>query len=158
MNGRTYMAFDFGERRIGVAIGNDLTESANPLTTIDATTDEARFSAIEPLVNDWQPAAFVVGHPFHPDGKPHTMTLRAEKFARQLQGRFRRAAHLVDERYSSVDAAYALANNRMSGQKKKQAIDAAAAAVILRRFFESGAHHTETNLNTQQNTTEAPSP
>jgi putative holliday junction resolvase len=53
MNGRTYMAFDFGERRIGVAIGNDLTESANPLTTIDATTDEARFSAIEPLVNDW---------------------------------------------------------------------------------------------------------
>jgi putative holliday junction resolvase len=157
MNGRTYMAFDFGERRIGVAIGNDLTESANPLLTIDATTDDARFIAIEPLVSDWQPAAFVVGHPFHPDGKAHAMTARAEKFARQLQGRFRRAAHLVDERYSSVDAAHALANQRMSGQKKKQAIDAAAAAVILRRFFESGAHKTQALANAEKNITEAPS-
>jgi putative holliday junction resolvase len=157
MNGRTYMAFDFGERRIGVAIGNDLTESANPLVTIDATTDDARFNAIEPLVNDWQPTAFVVGHPFHPDGKPHAMTARAEKFARQLQGRFRRAAHLVDERYSSVDAAYALASQRMSEQKKKQAIDAAAAAVILRRFFESGAHKAAIIASTEKNITEASS-
>lgn len=140
MNGKTYMAFDFGERRIGVAVGNDLTESANPLTTIDATTVELRFQAIEPLVNDWQPNAFVVGQPFHPDGKPHAMTAQAEKFARQLQGRFRRPAHMVDERYSSIDATYALAEKRLLGQKKKQAIDAEAAAVILRRFFESGAH------------------
>jgi putative holliday junction resolvase len=140
MQSHTYLAFDFGERRIGVAVGNDLTESANPLVTIDATNDELRFDAIEPLVKDWEPHAFVVGYPTHASGEAHAMTVRAEKFARQLQGRFRRVAHLVDERYSSVDASHAVANTKLTGQKRKQVIDAEAAAVILRRFFESGGH------------------
>jgi putative holliday junction resolvase len=136
---RAFLAFDFGERRIGVAIGNDLTETANPLTAIDAETDEARFAAIKLLVNEWGPNAFVVGRPSHPDGKAHAMTARCEKFARQLRGRFDRPAYLVDERYTSVDAAQALAGSRLTGQTKKQAIDAEAAAQILRRFFEEGA-------------------
>ncbi len=138
MNSNTFLAFDFGERRIGVAVGNDLTETANPLTTIDATNDDGRFAAISVLVKDWTPSAFVVGRPSHPDGKAHAMTARCEKFARQLSGRFDRPAYLVDERYTSVDAAQALAGSRLSGQRKKQAIDAEAAAQILRRFFIEG--------------------
>jgi putative holliday junction resolvase len=140
MDSRTYLAFDFGERRIGVAVGNDLTESANALVTIDAGTDELRFKAIAPLVDEWTPYAFVVGHPTHASGDTHAMTERAERFARQLQGRFRRAAHLVDERYSSIDATNGLGRSNARGQQKKQAIDSEAAAVILRRFFESGLH------------------
>jgi putative holliday junction resolvase len=138
MNGKTYLAFDFGEKRIGVAIGNDITESANALTTIVASNDPDRFSAITPLVDDWRPAAFVVGLPSHPDGAPHAMTVRSEKFARQLQARFARAAHLVDERYSSIEAEYELMRRGGKKAKSKEAIDAEAAATILRRFFESG--------------------
>ncbi len=140
MHGKTYLAFDFGEKRIGIAIGSDITESANALSTISATNDDERFKAIAPLVNDWQPAAFVVGLPSHPDGTPHAMTARAEKFSRQLKGRFNRPSHLVDERYSSVEAEYTIAQRGGKKAKSKEAIDAEAAATILRRFFESGAH------------------
>lgn len=136
---QAFLAFDFGERRIGVAIGNDFTETATALTAIDADNDDMRFTAIKALVNEWAPNAFVVGRPAHPDGKAHAMTARCEKFARQLQGRFDRPTYMVDERYTSVDAAQALAGSRLTGQKKKQAIDAEAAALILRRFFEEGA-------------------
>ena len=141
MSNFTFLAFDFGERRIGVALGNDLTETANPLTAIDAINDDARFAEIGALVKEWQPSAFVVGRPSHPDGKPNAMTARCEKFARQLTGRFDRQSYLVDERYTSVDAAQALAvtGSRLSGQERKKAIDAEAAAQILRRFFEEGA-------------------
>ena len=140
----TFLAFDFGERRIGVALGNDLTETANPLTAIEAINDDARFAAIAGLVKEWGPSAFVVGRPSHPDGKPHAMTARCEKFARQLTGRFDRPSYLVDERYTSVDAAHALTGSRLSGQERKKAIDAEAAAQILRRFFEEGALLTNT--------------
>ncbi len=139
MNPRTYLAFDFGERRIGVAIGNDLTATARPLATIDAGNDEARFAALTALVTEWQPAAFVVGRPSHPDGAAHAMTGRCERFARQLSGRFARPAHLVDERYTSVEAAQVLSGSKLTGQRRKQAIDAEAAAQILRRFFAEGA-------------------
>lgn len=138
MNGKTFLAFDFGERRIGVAVGNDISETANPLTAIDAISDDTRFPAIAALVREWAPNAFVVGRPSHPDGKPHTMTARCEKFARQLEGRFERPAYLVDERYTSVEAARSLAGSKLTGQRKKQAIDAEAAAQILRRFFIEG--------------------
>ena len=141
MSNLTFLAFDFGERRIGVALGNDLTETANPLTAIVAVNDDARFTAIGALVKEWGPSAFIVGRPSHPDGRPHAMTTRCEKFARQLAGRFDRPSYLVDERYTSVDAAHALAvtGSRLSGQDRKKAIDAEAAAQILRRFFEEGA-------------------
>lgn len=143
MNSKTFLAFDFGERRIGVAIGNDLTETANALTAIDATNDDGRFATISVLVKDWTPNAFVVGRPAHPDGKAHAMTARCEKFARQLEGRFDRPAYLVDERYTSVDAAHALSGSKLTGQRKKQAIDAEAAAQILRRFFIEGPMNLE---------------
>ena len=138
MKSHTFLAFDFGERRIGVAIGNDLTETANPLMAIAASNDEGRFTAIAALVKDWTPNGFVVGRPAHADGKAHAMTARCDKFARQLAGRFDRPAYLVDERYTSVDAASALADSKLTGQRRKQAIDAEAAAQILRRFFVEG--------------------
>ncbi len=139
MKPRTYLAFDFGERRIGVAIGNDLTATARSLTTIEACDDDERFAAVKRLVNEWIPDAFIVGRPSHPDGTAHEMTARCERFARQLHGRFAQPTYLVDERYSSVDAAQALTAHRSKATLKKAAIDAEAAAEILRRYFAEGA-------------------
>lgn len=136
---RTLLAFDFGERRIGVAIGNEVTRTARPLSAISADQDDARFAAIAALLKEWQPDACVVGHPSHPDGTAHAMTARAERFARQLEGRFRLPVYLTDERYTSVEAAQTLAGSRLTGQRKKQAIDAEAAAQILRRFFDEAS-------------------
>lgn len=124
--GRTlsFLAFDFGLRRTGVATGNSLMRQATPLTTIAADGD-ARFERIGKLIAEWQPDALVVGVPWHPDGAPHDNTRRAQRFARQLQGRFRLPVHEVDERYSTTEAAAGGA----------QDLDAASAAVILDQFL-----------------------
>jgi putative holliday junction resolvase len=118
------LGFDFGARRTGVSIANTLTRAARPLTTIDAATNEARWSAIGALIDEWQPAALVVGVPRHPDGTPHEMTVRCERFARQLEGRYGRPVTRVDERYSSAVSAAA------------DDIDAQAAAVILQQWLD----------------------
>jgi putative Holliday junction resolvase len=120
------LGFDFGARRTGVAIANMVTRVARPLTTIDAATQEARWRAIQALVMEWGPAAFVVGIPRHPDGTPHEMTARCERFARQLEGRYRLPVTHVDERYSSAVSAAA------------DDIDAEAAATILQQWLEQG--------------------
>lgn len=120
----SFLAFDFGTRRVGVASGNTLTRSATPLATIAAVGD-ARFEAIARLIREWQPDALVVGVPRHPDGTPHENTLRAQRFARSLAGRFRLPVHEVDERYSTVEAAARGARD----------LDAAAAAIILEQFL-----------------------
>ena len=121
---RSFLAFDFGIRRVGVASGNSLMRSAQPLTTIAATGD-ARFEAIAKLVAQWQPDALVVGVPFHPDGAAHENTERARRFARQLAGRFALPVHEVDERYSTTEAAARGARD----------LDAASAAIILDQFL-----------------------
>jgi len=120
----SFLAFDFGTKRIGVATGNTLTRSATPLRTVAAEGD-ARFAAIAALLTEWQPDALVVGVPFHPDGAPHDNTERARRFARQLHGRFRLPVHEVDERYSTTEAA--------SGGARD--LDAASAAIILNQFL-----------------------
>ncbi|HEV8315732.1 MAG TPA: Holliday junction resolvase RuvX [Burkholderiaceae bacterium] len=121
---RSFLAFDFGTKRVGVASGNSLTRSATPLATIAATGD-ARFAAIGKLIAQWQPDALVVGVPFHPDGAPHDNTRRAQAFARQLHGRFRLPVHEVDERYTTTEALSRGASD----------IDAASAALILEQFL-----------------------
>ena len=121
---RSFLAFDFGTRRVGVASGNALTRTATPLTTVAAEGD-ARFDAIERLVREWQPDALVVGVPRHPDGAPHDNTRRAERFARQLAGRFGLPVHEVDERYTTTEA-HALG---------AADADAAAAALILEQYL-----------------------
>lgn len=126
------MAFDFGEKRIGVAIGATLLASARALTTIEAETGARRFAAIGKLVEEWQPARLVVGRPAHADrDEPHEFAARCERFARQLAGRYRLPVELADERYSSVVAA-----TRLSGDKNKARLDAEAAAVILQAWFD----------------------
>lgn len=107
MTGRqadTVLAFDFGLRRIGVAVGSRLTGGAQPLATIEATSDPQRFTRVAALIGEWQPQRLVVGRPAHPDGRPLPITARCERFARQLHGRFGLPVDLVDESYSSVEA------------------------------------------------------
>jgi len=122
----SFLAFDFGVKRVGAAVGNALTRSAQPLRTIAAEGD-LRFAAIAGLIDEWRPDALVVGVPFHPDGAEHENTARARRFARQLQGRFRLPVHEVDERYSTTEAQSAGARD----------LDAASAAVILDQFLRS---------------------
>jgi len=122
----TVMAFDFGLRRIGVAVGNRLLKQAQPLTVIDAATNAARFSAIAALIRDWEPEAVVVGLPLHPDGAEHEMSVRCRRFANQIHGRFGLPATLVDERYTSAVL------NAARGER----IDSEAAALILQQYFD----------------------
>jgi putative Holliday junction resolvase len=124
MTDQLVLGFDFGARRIGVAIGNSVTREARPLTTVNAATVAARWDAVAALVADWEPAQLVVGIPRHPDGTPHEMTARCERFARQLEGRLRRPVAQVDERYTSAVSARA------------DDVDAAAAALILQQWFD----------------------
>lgn len=121
---RSYLAFDFGMRRVGVASGNALTGAATPLATIDQR-GQARTAAIAKLIAEWQPDELVVGVPFHPDGAAHANTARARRFARELAERFQLPVHEVDERYSTSDA-------RRAGAAD---LDAAAAAIILEQHL-----------------------
>jgi putative Holliday junction resolvase len=121
----TVLGFDFGLKRIGVAVGNSLLKQAQPLTVITAATNDAKFAAIAALVREWQPARCVVGLPSHPDGAEHDMTVRCRRFANQLSGRFGVATVMVDERYSSA----------VIPQRRGDVIDAEAAAIILQQYF-----------------------
>jgi putative holliday junction resolvase len=123
---QSFLAFDFGTRRVGVACGNTLLGSAQPLKTVSAQGD-ARFAAIAALIQEWQPNALVVGVPFHPDGAAHDNTQRARRFARQLHGRFALPVHEVDERYTTTEAL---------AEGAKDA-DAAAATLILDQYLRS---------------------
>lgn len=134
---QTLLAFDFGLKRTGVATGNTLTRTAQPLRTISAEGD-ARFDAIAKLVAEWQPAALVVGVPFHPDGAPHDNTRRAQRFARQLHGRFRLPVHEVDERYSTTEALADMRSDAGAPGGARDA-DAAAAAILLEQYFREHA-------------------
>ncbi|WP_198088328.1 Holliday junction resolvase RuvX [Variovorax sp. E3] len=123
---QTFLAFDFGLKRTGVASGNRLLSTATPQATIKAEGD-ARFAQVEARIKEWQPDALVIGVPYHPDGAPHENTRRAQKFARQLRGRFNLQVFEVDERYSTTEAL-------SSGARDA---DAASACIILEQFLRS---------------------
>ena len=118
------VAFDFGEKRIGVAVGNTLMKSANPHCIIRSERKDLRWQGVEKVIREWQPSRLVVGRPCHPDGTPHEMTQRAERFSRQLEGRFLLPVELVDERYSSAVV-----------DSDAEFIDDEAAAVILQHWM-----------------------
>ena len=99
---QTILAFDFGEKRIGVAVGNTITKTSEPLKIIQEKNQDDKFQAIEQLINEWQPQILVVGLPTHPDGAEHEMTQKAKRFGNQLNGRFQKEVIWVDERYTSV--------------------------------------------------------
>ena len=122
----TFIAFDYGEKRTGVAVGNRLLGTAQPQGSIHAQGD-ARFVQIAQRIQEWQPDAIVIGVPYHPDGAAHENTTRAKKFGRQLHGRFKLPVFEVDERYSTTEAI-------SSGAKDA---DAASACIILEQFLRS---------------------
>jgi putative holliday junction resolvase len=121
---RSFLAFDFGTQRVGVATGNSLTRQGQGLRTI-AAEGEARFAAVQAVITEWQPDALVIGVPFHPDGAAHDNTRRAQRFGRQLKGRFKLPVFEVDERYTTTEALSAGAKDA----------DAASAVLILEQFF-----------------------
>lgn len=127
----TLLAFDFGLKRIGVAIGNTLLRQAQPLTIISAATNDAKFAELGKLIAEWTPKRCIVGLPSQPDGAEHEMTVRCRRFANQLQGRFGVATVLVDERYSSA----------VINQRRGELIDAEAAAIILQQYFDDIHEH-----------------
>jgi len=136
---RTVLAFDFGLQRIGVAVGEAELGSAHPLPALAALTQPGRLTAIEGLVKEWQPTLLVVGRPLGEDGAPHEMTRRAERFARQLNGRFRLPVELVDERYSSAEAESrvraAYGGRKAVKLARGKALDSQAAQLLLEQYF-----------------------
>jgi putative Holliday junction resolvase len=123
----TVLAFDFGLKRIGVAVGEPELGTAHPLPAV------CDFSQIQRLVEQWRPASLVVGLPTSAQGEPHRMTRQAEDFARRLERRFKLPVARVDERYTSVEA-----ERKLRGLKKK-AVDSVAAQLILEQYFDEAA-------------------
>ena len=123
----TVMAFDFGTRRIGVAVGNTLTKAGQPLKIIEVPSEDVRFKAIQTLIKEWQPNRLVVGLPCHPDGTKHEMSAKARRFGNQLHGRFQLPVEWVDERYTSAV---------LEGDPDmRDNLDAESAALILEQYF-----------------------
>lgn len=133
----TAMAFDYGEMRVGVAIGEHALGIAHPLTTIVAESVSDKFLAIQKLLQEWQPTSLIVGWPTHADGTPHEMTRLSEKFARRLDGRFGLPVLLVDERYTSEQAASTLHQAGVHGAQLKARLDQVAAQHILQSYFDA---------------------
>lgn len=131
----TLLAFDFGTRRIGVAIGNSLTGSARPLAIIDTPSDDQRFARIEALIHEWRPDRLVVGRPTDEDGNETLTTRRATRFSNRLRGRYGLPVEAVDERFSSREAQAIIAS--AGGRADEE--DGVAAWVILRQYLDEAA-------------------
>ena len=132
----TILCFDFGERYVGVAVGDTVTRIAHPLQTLDAEAAAARFAAIGKLVSEWQPGRLVVGLPLSLEGEEHELTRRARRFARQLEGRFGLPVALADERLSSTDAEARLREAGRGGRRDKDLVHPVAAQIILQAYFD----------------------
>jgi putative Holliday junction resolvase len=132
----TLIGFDFGERRIGVAVGETSTRIASPIGAIEESANEARFRAIGRIVDEWQPAAFVVGLPRHADDSEHTVAKLAEKFARRLEARYHLPVAFVDETLTSAIAEAELRATRTRATRKAD-IDALAATLILQSYLDA---------------------
>ena len=135
----TVLAFDFGERRIGVAVGELQLGIAHPLETIDAAANDARFNRIAALLQEWRPVLLVVGLPLALDGSEHRLTGMARKFAQRLHGRFGIETRLVDERLTSVEAQCIARESGLSARDSKRHVDPLAAKLILETFFHDNA-------------------
>jgi putative holliday junction resolvase len=136
---RLVMAFDFGQRRIGVACGDTLSATATPLAAVLAGPGGQQWAAIGALVRDWQPSLAVVGLPYNVDGTESEQATAARAFAGELKVRYGLRVELIDERYSSLEAQERLQQARETGVRKRRVgkadIDAAAACIILERWI-----------------------
>ncbi|KHD11587.1 Holliday junction resolvase [Candidatus Thiomargarita nelsonii] len=122
------MGFDYGSKRIGVAVGQTLTATARPLAIVRIKNQQIDWTHITALIQEWQPDALVVGLPKHADGSDSTSTIAARRFSRQLQGRYQLPVHTIDERLSSIAAAQRISPNRKD-------LDAVAAQIILETWL-----------------------
>ena len=132
----TILAFDFGTRRIGVAVGESATGLAHPLATIAAERKDDRFAAIAKLIDEWRPALVLIGLPTHADGKAHELTASARRFARQLEGRFGVTVALADERFTTHAATEALADAGVTARHQRGVRDQVAAQLILQAYLD----------------------
>ncbi|MBK1723316.1 Holliday junction resolvase RuvX [Thiocystis violacea] len=131
----TLLGFDFGPRKIGVAVGQTITRSATPLTTLRSRNDRPDWEQIQALIQAWKPSALILGLPFNMDDTEVDWSPRIHRFARQLQGRFGLAVHLVDERLTSIEARRQLSARPGHKPPTREAVDAAAAALILETWL-----------------------
>ena len=132
--GETFLGFDYGERRIGVAVGQSVTGTASPLSTVGVRGGEPDWTSLDGLVAAWKPDGLVVGEPLHMDGRPQPMTRRARRFGHALRGRFGLPVHLADERLTTVEARAELAERgafRGSGARRRHEVDHPVAARII---------------------------
>ena len=136
----TVLGFDYGAKRVGIAVGETSTGIANPLGAIESEANEARFAAIDRYVKEWSPVAFVVGQPRHSDGSEHAVAKLAGKFARRLAGRYNLEVVLVDETLTSATAESQLRETRTRAARKSD-VDALAAAIILQSFLDQPEGH-----------------
>lgn len=132
----TVLAFDFGKRYIGIAIGERELKLAHPLTTINSHVTKIQFEAITKLINDWTPKLLVVGLPLHDDGTENEMTRLSKLFARRLEGRYRIQVVMVDERFTTRSARSTLNELGIHRQQHDRFIDQLAAQQILQSFFD----------------------
>ncbi|MBL80006.1 MAG: Holliday junction resolvase RuvX [Nitrosomonadaceae bacterium] len=132
----TVLAFDFGEKRIGVAVGDLELGLAHPLVTIKEGATKNRFNVIAKLIEEWEPVQLVVGLPIHVDGTGHKLTHLSKRFARRLEGRFGINVKLVDERYTSITASMGLSEAGINCKKQRFIIDQVAAQQILQSYFD----------------------
>ena len=135
------LAFDYGEKRIGVAVGQAVTGTANPIDALPAKGGEPDWQRVEALLNEWQPAFVVVGLPLNMDDTEQLLTKRAKKFANRIHGRFGIAVKLIDERLSSVAAREELFEQEGYRGLQKHSIDSLAACHILETWFRENATH-----------------
>ena len=138
-NVKTILAFDFGLRRIGVAVGQSVTQSASPLGVVANRNDGVDFSAIDTFIREWRPQQLVVGLPMHADGRPSEMQIPVAAFIEDL-GRFELPIASVDERYTSIEAEATLKAARAEGRRgrlSKEMVDSAAAVFIAERYLAS---------------------
>jgi putative Holliday junction resolvase len=131
---QTLLGFDYGTKRIGVAVGQDITRSVTPLTTLHSQNDKPDWDAISKLITEWQPDRLVVGLPLHLDGSVQALTERAQRFGNQLKGRYNLPVEMVDERLTSHEAETELVTRK--GKSTKADIDALAAALILQSWLD----------------------
>ncbi len=130
------LGFDFGQKRIGIAVGNNISKTARALTTIDSLSNNQKFELIQKIIEEWQPVSIVVGVPFNVDGSEHRITNQSKKFAKQLEQKYSLPTHLIDERYTSIEASHEIKDKKIDLKKKKLLIDQIAAKIILQSYLD----------------------
>ena len=140
---KLFLAFDYGGKRVGVAMGDASIGIAHPIKAISYKTSKELMAEIERSVSEWKPSALVVGMPRKESGEPHSLEKRVNRFCKTLESRFKLMVHTIDESYTSVEADQFLSENKVGWEKRKKMIDMVAAQLILEDFFIASSGDTE---------------